>query len=90
MEKAKSQNKKLIYAVVGLAFALFAVLGALIGVFAATSQSITTGFNINYTVGDNVAAAIRTEAYVPNSGNAASTIITDKDGNEVDNENGYV
>ena len=90
MEKAKSQNKKLIYAVVGLAFALFAVLGALIGVFAATSQSITTGFNINYTVGDNVAAAIRTEAYVPNSGNAASTIVTDKEGNEVDNENGYV
>ena len=58
MEKSKSQNssKKLIIAVVALCVALLCVVGALIGVYAASTQSLKSTFNVNYSVGSGIAA----------------------------------
>ncbi|MBO5394299.1 MAG: BspA family leucine-rich repeat surface protein [Clostridia bacterium] len=98
MEKAKAQNKKLVYMVVGLSFALVAVLGALIGVFAATNQTFGSSFSVNYKLGDNLAARVRTEKYVPfldadgdGLEDGAVNIIVDSKGNEIERDaNDYV
>ncbi|MBQ8444664.1 MAG: hypothetical protein IJX25_04860 [Clostridia bacterium] len=59
MEKQKmSATKKLTIAVCSLAVALCVVAGGLIGVWAATQQSVNTTFNVQYSVGQHIAARV--------------------------------
>lgn len=56
--KAMSSNKKLTIAIVAMAVALLAVVGGLIGVWAATQQTVQTSFNVQYSIGENIAATV--------------------------------
>ena len=60
MEKTKS-NKKLIIIVAVMVLTVVALAGVLVGVFAATSQTVGTGFSISYDVGTNLAAKGKTQ-----------------------------
>ena len=99
MVKEKVQNRnKLKIAIIAMIATILIAVGAMIGVFAATNQTVTSTFNVTYSVGNNVAARVRTEKYVPNldsdgdgTADGVTTITKDKDNNEVDGlENGYV
>ena len=57
MEKKKGRNK-LITAVCVMCVAFLAVTGALIGVLAASTQTIGSVFSVGYNIGDNVAVAV--------------------------------
>ncbi|MBE7074037.1 MAG: BspA family leucine-rich repeat surface protein [Clostridiales bacterium] len=83
-------GKKFRTTVLSLCFGFMLVLGAIVGVWAATTQNLSAGFEVGYQVGENVAAEIRTEKYIPNSGVPVVTIDADKEGNVVTNEEGYV
>ena len=65
MESAKRVNKKYIATMLVLCIAIVAMLGAIVGIWAATSQNVNTYFKVNYSVGNNVAAKVRAERYVP-------------------------
>lgn len=56
--KTMSSNKKLVITIAVLACALLFALGAVIGVFAATSQTVQTSFNVSYSVSGNIAANV--------------------------------
>ena len=56
--KTMSSNKKLVITIAVLACALLFALGAVIGVFAATSQTVQTSFNVSYSVSGNIAATV--------------------------------
>ncbi|MBE7074031.1 MAG: hypothetical protein E7379_02965 [Clostridiales bacterium] len=58
MAKRKSARSKFTLAVFLLVFSLIAITGALIGVYAATMQSMDADFNIKYEVGQNIAAKV--------------------------------
>ena len=98
MEKAKSSNMKLKITALVLSFLLLGVLGALIGVFAATTQSVSSSFSVSYSIGNNVAAKVRTEKYVPNLDtdgdgieDGVINIIHDSNNNEIERDsNDYV
>ena len=60
MEKTKS-NKKLIIIVAVMVLTVVALAGVLVGVFAATAQTVGTGFSISYDVGTNIAAKVKTQ-----------------------------
>jgi len=45
-------------AIIFLCVAMVVSVGALVGVYAASTQNYKTGFNINYSVGDNIAAKV--------------------------------
>lgn len=55
--KVKKVNKMKI-AVVSLACALVLAIGGMIGIYAASQQSVGASFTVNYSVGDNVAIAV--------------------------------
>ncbi|MBE7074029.1 MAG: hypothetical protein E7379_02955 [Clostridiales bacterium] len=57
MEQKKS-SKKLSYAVIGLAVALVAVVGGLIGVYAATQQTVGSSFDVQYNVTGEIAGSV--------------------------------
>ncbi|MBO5394355.1 MAG: hypothetical protein J6A28_00425, partial [Clostridia bacterium] len=98
MEKTKRSNLKLKVTALVLSFLILAAVGALVGVFAATTQRVKSEFNVNYTLGSNIAAKVRTEKYVPNLDSdddgvedGAINIIHDSNGNELDRDvNDYV
>ncbi|MBO5394920.1 MAG: hypothetical protein J6A28_03340, partial [Clostridia bacterium] len=75
MEKEKRANLKLKITALVLSFVLLAAVGALVGVFAASMQGLSSSFSVSYTLGKNLAARVRTEKYVPN-------LDTDGDGTE--------
>lgn len=54
----KKTTKKFTIALCAMAFALVAVVGGLIGVWAATQQSISSDFNVQYEVGKHIAGAV--------------------------------
>ena len=90
-------NKKFKTTVVSLCLGFLMVVGAVIGVWAASTQNYKAGFNISYSVGDNVAAKVRTEYYVPNADydsngveDGAHTVTTNEAGDTVTGEDGYV
>ncbi|MBO5394926.1 MAG: hypothetical protein J6A28_03370 [Clostridia bacterium] len=58
MEKVTTQRKKLTITIIALCVALLTIVGALIGVFAAETQSVKSEFEVEYTVGTNIAAKI--------------------------------
>ncbi|MBQ8909304.1 MAG: hypothetical protein IJY90_03365 [Clostridia bacterium] len=97
MAKTHVSNKKFTMTVVTLCCSFLLVIGAVIGIWAATSQSISAGFKVTYEVGTNVAAGIRTEYLVPgldanDDGYADGAVVVTKNqaGEEVENTNGYV
>lgn len=55
--KVKKVNKMKI-AVISLASALVLAVGGMIGIYAATQQSVGASFTVKYSIGDNVAVAI--------------------------------
>ena len=96
MEKTNS-TKKLKITVIALCCAVFVLIGAVIGIWAATSQRVKASFTVDYSIGENIATAVRTEYYVPNldsDGDGVEdgvvTVTTDKEGNTVTDEKGYV
>ena len=90
MKETNKPTSRLIYAMVGLCVAFVAVLGGIIGIFAAQLQNVSSSFTVSYSVGEQVVAGVKTECYIPGSGEAAQTIRTDANGNQVDNINGYI
>ena len=69
---------------------MLVIVGAIIGVLAASSQNLNVGFTVSYSVGDNVAVAVRTEYYQPGldsdedgEEDGVQTARTDSSGNEV-------
>jgi len=90
-------SKKFKTTVVSLCLGFLMVVGAVIGVWAASTQNYKAGFNVSYSVGDNVAAKVRTEYYVPNADydsngveDGAHTVTTNEAGDTVTGEDGYV
>ncbi|MBO5394420.1 MAG: BspA family leucine-rich repeat surface protein [Clostridia bacterium] len=90
-------NKRMKLVIIALVAAIFVALGGLIAVFATISQGFNSNFNIFYDVGEGVAAAIRTEVYVPGQDldedgteDGAQIIQEDLDGNIITNDNGYL
>ena len=57
MEK-KKQKKKVSVALVAMSMAFLGTAGALVGVLAASTQSISSTFSVSYSIGDNVAVAV--------------------------------
>ncbi|MBE7073842.1 MAG: BspA family leucine-rich repeat surface protein [Clostridiales bacterium] len=96
MERSVS-SKKFKTTVVSLCLGFLMVVGAVIGVWAASTQNYKAGFNVSYSVGDNVAAKVRTEYYIPNQDgdkdgveDGAQTVTTNEAGDTVTGEDGYV
>ena len=59
MSEAKvNKVNKMKIAVVSLACALVLAIGGMIGIYAASQQSVGASFTVNYSVGDNVAIAV--------------------------------
>ncbi|MBE7074121.1 MAG: BspA family leucine-rich repeat surface protein [Clostridiales bacterium] len=91
-------SKKFKTTVISMCLGFLMVVGAVIGVWAATTQNYKAGFNVSYSVGDNVAAKVRTEYYVPNQDSdgdgkedGAITVTTNEAGNDVEHDgNGYI
>ena len=98
MNNIKIKNHRLLYAAIGFGFAICIMLGALVGVFAATSQTVTSSFSVSYSIGNNIAAKVRTEKYIPNldedndgKEDGAVAITQDKTLNKIEtDENSYV
>ena len=93
MEKEKSANLKLKITAFVLSFVLLAAVGALVGVFAASTQGLNSSFSVSYTLGKNLAARVRTEKYVPNldsdgdgTEDGAVNIIYDSNENEIERD----
>ena len=57
----KKQNRKFIVAICAMCIAFLGVVGALVGVLAASTQTIGSNFNVSYDIGENVAIAIGAE-----------------------------
>ena len=55
----KKTTKKFTIALCAMAFALVAVVGGLIGVWAATAQVVGSNVNVQYQIGSNIAATIK-------------------------------
>ena len=55
--QTKKKNR-LVVAVVVLSVALIAAIGAIIGVYAATQQNVSTSFTVSYDVGKNIALKV--------------------------------
>jgi len=96
MEKQIS-SRKFKTTVISMCLGFFMVVGAVIGVWAATTQNYKAGFNVSYSVGDNVAAKVRTEYFIPNLDSdgdgyqdGAVTVTTNEAGDTVTEEDGYV
>ncbi|MBE7073511.1 MAG: BspA family leucine-rich repeat surface protein [Clostridiales bacterium] len=96
MEKQIS-SRKFKTTVISMCLGFFMVVGAVIGVWAATTQNYKAGFNVSYSVGDNVAAKVRTEYFIPNLDSdgdgyqdGAVTVTTNEAGDTVTAEDGYV
>ncbi|MBQ8909235.1 MAG: hypothetical protein IJY90_03010 [Clostridia bacterium] len=96
MNKNQS-TRKFQATIIGLCCAFVLVIGAVVGVWAATSQTINAGFKVNYNVGENVAVEVRTESYVPTQDldgdkneDGAQIAHNDVQGNKVTNEQGYI
>jgi len=96
MEKQVS-SRKFRTTVVAMCLGFLMVIGAIIGVWAATTQNYKAGFNVTYSVGDNVTAKVRTEYYIPNADlnedgyeDGAITVTANKAGDTVTAEDGYV
>ena len=96
-ERIRGYNKKFIVTVVALVAVLLAIVGALVGVYAATVQTMKSKFTISYAVGENVAAAVRTEYYAPgydSNGDGTEDGVgvahNDENGNKVTNTQGFV
>ena len=96
MNKNQS-TRKFKATIIGLCCAFVLVIGAVVGVWAATSQTINAGFKVVYDVGDNVAAKVRTEYYVPNMDadedgeeDGVQTVLNDKNDNQVTADDGYI
>ncbi|MBE7073520.1 MAG: hypothetical protein E7379_00240 [Clostridiales bacterium] len=85
--KEVSGNKKFVLTIASLCIAFLAICGTIIGVWAATSQSIKSSFNVQYDVGENVAAKIRTEF---TDKGVTEIAHNDDKGNKVTDENGFV
>ena len=58
MEKTKTKNKKFFIAIISLSVALICALGAIIGIWAATSQAVKSSFSVRYNVDGHVAARV--------------------------------
>ena len=56
MEKKKTKNKFML-AICAMCVAFLGVVGALVGVLAASTQTIGSNFNVSYSIGENVAIA---------------------------------
>ncbi|MBO5394326.1 MAG: hypothetical protein J6A28_00280 [Clostridia bacterium] len=87
MDSTTAAYKRLKIAIVILCVAIMVVIVGVIGVFAAPSQSINSSFNIEYSVGGNIAAKVKTQHTV-----GATTIVATKDasGNVITDKDGYV
>ena len=98
MEKVIKKNKKHIATILALCIAIIAMLGVVVGIWAATNQNITSTFNVNYSIGENIAAKVRTEKYVPNLDSNADgvedgveAVTKDSNNNDIEtDENDYV
>ncbi|MBQ8444164.1 MAG: BspA family leucine-rich repeat surface protein, partial [Clostridia bacterium] len=94
----KKKQKKYTIAIALLCVAILVSAGALIGVLAAINQTVKSTFNVEYSVGQNIAVGVRTEYYVPNmdadgdgAEDGAITVTTDSSGNQVETDaNGYI
>ncbi|MBO5395109.1 MAG: BspA family leucine-rich repeat surface protein [Clostridia bacterium] len=94
MEKINNRsNLKLKVTALVLSFVLLAAVGALVGVFAASTQGLSSSFSVSYTLGNNLAARVRTEKYVPNLDtdgdgveDGAVNIIYDSNENEIERD----
>ena len=73
--KTIGTNKKMIIAIAALGVALLCVIGAMIGVFAATFQGVKSSFNVSYSA-TNVAATVSAKYQVLNSDEADMGSIT--------------
>ena len=60
---SKKKNKLLI-AMCAMCVAFLGIIGALVGVLAASTQSVGSLFSVNYSIGDNVAIAFGAYSYV--------------------------
>ena len=81
--------------IIALICALVFVGSMVIGIFAATQQNVKSQFSVVYSVGENVAVAVRTESYIPGytpaEGETNPTTATkDTNGTTITNEQGYV
>jgi len=88
MEKAVS-SRKFKTTIISMCLGFLMVVGAVIGVWAASTQNLSAGFKINYSVGDNVSADVRTEYYIPGK-NEGAVVTTNEAGQTVTDSNGYV
>lgn len=63
-EKVKTTNKLKI-AIISLSCALVLAIGGVIGIWAASQQTVSSTFTVNYSIGENVAVAVGARAGYP-------------------------
>ena len=73
MEKAKS-NKKFLFTIISLSIAVVCALGGIIGIWAASSQTVGSTFTVTYDIGKNVAIAVGASAQTCRDTNTNSPI----------------
>ena len=76
----KKTSKKFIIAIVALAMVLCLAVGGLIGVLAAPNQEVKSTFNVQYTIGSNIAGQVSATYKIGNG--AAKNMKTDVEENE--------
>ncbi|MBO5395166.1 MAG: hypothetical protein J6A28_04650, partial [Clostridia bacterium] len=82
-QNKKSSNKKMLIALTTLCVAFLFVCGAMIGVFAATAQTVNSGFKVQYSIGDNIAATVSVEHTLTGGTPAKSVNFTAATGEQV-------
>ena len=80
----KKSSKKLTIAMCAMAVALVAVVGGLIGVWAAVSQTASSKFNVQYSIGGHIAGSVAAKYQVLNGeekamGEKVAFSVTDDD-----------
>jgi len=85
-----SATRKFKITIAVLCVGMLALVGTLVGVLAASSQSLKVGFDVNYSVGDEVAAKVKTQYIVPGSEEGLQTATQNSNGEVVTNAEGYV
>ena len=72
-EGMSKQKNKLLVAMCAMCIAFLGVVGALVGVLAASTQSVGSTFSVNYDVGNNI--AFKVDAYMQYEGEESYTMI---------------
>ena len=73
----KKANKKFIIAIAVMAMVVCLAVGGLVGVFAASQQAVTSSFDVQYRIGQNIAGEVSATYAVSKNGNSGNFVVGD-------------